>query len=323
MARLPCGWTNYAPTVRKWAFTLASFPHRAQCDSVMTFSSPDGSRDRRIEDPSNLWLIHPLARALLPRAVRSGVSANTVSVIGLVLGAGAASAFVRWPAVPAVLLGLLLAIAWMIADGLDGMIARATGTASALGRTLDGLCDHGVFVLIYVALALRIGTAEGWFLAIAAGAAHAVQSNLYEGERSRFHRRIKGVPSPAPVPSAGALVRFYDAVSRLPERLSAPFERALAATSDPQALGRLYGERAVPAMRLQSLLTANVRVGLITLACLVGDPRLFWAAEIGPLSLVALVGLLWHRRVERGLVQSTSFNGGALFASASTTREHS
>jgi CDP-diacylglycerol--serine O-phosphatidyltransferase len=289
----------------------------------MTFSSPDGSRDRRIEDPSNLWLIHPTSRALLPRAVAIGVTANAVSVTGLALGVGAAFAFVRWPSVPAVLLGLVLAAAWLVADGLDGMIARATGTASAVGRVLDGLCDHGVFILIYVAMATRIGTAEGWAWAIAAGVAHAVQSNLYEGERARFHRRIKGLAAPAAPPSPNPFVRFYDTVSGLPERLARPFEQALAAAPDAQALARAYSERAVAPMRLQSLLTANVRVGLITLACLVGDPRLFWAAEIGPLSLVAILGLAWHRRVERSLVRSTSFiNGGAQLAPAFTTREH-
>ena len=290
----------------------------------MTPSSPDGSRDRRIEDPSNLWLIHPLSRALLPRAVAIGLSANAVSVTGLALGAGAAFAFVRWPSVPAVLLGLVLAIAWLIADGLDGMIARATGTASAVGRVLDGLCDHGVFILIYVCMATRIGTAEGWGWAIAAGVAHAVQSNLYEGERARFHRRVKGLAAPAALTSRNPFVRFYDSVSGLPERLASPFERALAAAPDPQALARPYGERAVPPMRLQSLLTANVRVALIALACLAGDPRLFWAAEIGPLSLIAVLGLVWHRRIERSLVRSTSsICGGAQLAPAFTTREHS
>jgi len=290
----------------------------------MTLSSPDGSRDRRIEDPSNLWLIHPTARALLPRAVAMGLSANAVSVTGLALGAGAACAFVRWPGGLAVLLGLALAIAWLIADGLDGMIARATGTASAVGRVLDGLCDHGVFVLIYVALAVRIGTAQGWAFAILAGVAHAVQSSLYEGERARFHRRLNGLAAPASLASRHPLVRFYDTVAGLPERLARPFEEALAAAPDPRALGQLYGWRAVPPMRLESLLTANVRVLLIALACFAGDPRLFWAAEIGPLSLVAVVGLVWHRRVERSLVRSTSFiSGGTSFASAFTTREHS
>ena len=45
---------------------------RAHCEGLMTTPPPDGSRDRRIEDPSNLWLIHPAGRALLPRASGAG-----------------------------------------------------------------------------------------------------------------------------------------------------------------------------------------------------------------------------------------------------------
>src|SRR3954453_23971950 len=131
----------------------------------MTPLAPDGSRDRRIEDPTNLWIIHPVGRRLLPWFVARGISANAVSVAGLLLGVLAALAYAHWSAWPFALAGLLLSIAWLIADGLDGMIARATGTASPLGRALDGLCDHGVFILIYVVLALSIGTVEGWVLA--------------------------------------------------------------------------------------------------------------------------------------------------------------
>src|SRR5438445_5830309 len=159
---------------------------------VMLPRAPDRSRDRRIEDPTNLWIIHPASRALLPWFLARGVSANAVSLGGLCLGALAALAYANWRLWPLTCVGFLLSIVWMIADGLDGMIARATGTASALGRFLDGLCDHGVFLLIYVGLAASIGTLEAWILAASAGALHAVQSSLYEGERARFHRRCKG-----------------------------------------------------------------------------------------------------------------------------------
>lgn len=268
----------------------------------MTVPPPDGSRDRRIEDPTNLHLIHPAARRLLTPAIRLGVSANAVSVTGLLLGGAAAFAFSHWHSAAAMLLGLVLAVAWLIADGLDGMIARATGTASATGRILDGLCDHGVFVLIYVALALSIGTVEAWVLAVAAGAAHAVQSSLFEGERTRFHRRAKGVAAPAFTPSASRspFVRLYDAVANSPDRLAAPFEARLANSADPLRDGTAYAAAAVPTMRAMSLLSANVRVLAITIACLLADPRLFWWFEIGPLSLLAISTLASHRRVERG-----------------------
>ncbi|MBB4618581.1 CDP-alcohol phosphatidyltransferase family protein [Sphingomonas abaci] len=253
-------------------------------------------------------MIHPLGRRLLPHALRMGVSANAVSVTGLSLGLGAAIAYSRYESPTLAMLGLLLSVMWLVADGLDGMVARATGTSSALGRLLDGVCDHGVFILIYVALALRVGTAGGWALAIAAGAAHAVQSSLYEGERTRFHRRVKGIAEGETAPGGGWLVRQYDRLAGLPGRLARPFERKLASSADPSALAQVYGARATAPMKLLSLETANVRVAAIFLACLVGDPRLFWWFEIGPLTLVVLAGLVWHRRVERGLLQFSTHN---------------
>ena len=269
----------------------------------MTIPPPDGSRDRRIEDPSNLWLIHPLGRWLLPRALACGISANAVSVTGLAIGTAAALAFARSDAWP----GAVLAILWLVADGLDGMVARATGTASALGRALDGMCDHGVFALIYIGLALAVGTPAGWALAVAAGVAHAVQSSMYEGERTRFHRRARGVAQViVPVQtSRNPLVRLYDRVAGTPDRLAVRFEQHLAASADPADLGARYAARAVAPMRLLSLQTANMRVLAIFVASLFADPRLFWWFEIVPLTILAVLGLAWHRRVERGFTPSS------------------
>lgn len=289
----------------------------------------DGSRDRRIEDPTNLWLIHPAARALLPWTIAAGIPANAVSMIGLALGIGAALCYAHWTDAAAVLLGLSLSVGWLIADGLDGMVARATGTASALGRFLDGVCDHGVFILIYVAMALSIGTGEGWTLAVIAGAAHIAQSSLFEGERARFHRRVRGIAAPVPTgPAADAplLMRGYDWLAGLPDRLGLAFERQLARQDRPEGqrhgLAARYARRAVPAMKLQSLLSANVRVALIAIACLAGNPRIFWWSEIVALSLIAAVGIVLHRRVEHDLVAALSpIRGGDGFSPALPTRD--
>jgi hypothetical protein len=266
----------------------------------------DGSRDARIEDPSNLYLIHPAGRLLLPLALRAGVSANTVSIIGLLLGAGAALAFAHWSDWRLATLGLLLCVAWLIADGLDGMIARATKTSSALGRVLDGLCDHGVFFLLYFSLAWSMGTLEAWVLAMAAATAHAVQANQYEAERIRFHRRIKGDPGGSPLPSLGnPVVRLYDSLTRVFERWAGQFDQELEYSADRQQLGAIYGERAVPPLKMMSLLSGNVRVLGIYLACLAGDPRLFFWFELIAQSLVALTGIFWHRGIEATFVRKS------------------
>ncbi|MEH3039428.1 MAG: CDP-alcohol phosphatidyltransferase family protein [Sphingomonas paucimobilis] len=269
----------------------------------MAPSPPGGSRDPRIEDPSNRWVIHPLSRRLLPVALQAGWSANAVSALGLVLGGGAAFAYGRGTPAFAVV-GLLLSTGWLTMDGLDGMVARATGTSSPLGRLIDGLCDHGVFVLIYVVLALDVGTVEGWLLALSAGAAHALQSSLYEGERARFHRRAAGITLVDTRPKATSpLLRLYDRVADIPGRHAAGFERQLSAAPDRATFGQRYAVAAVAPMRFLISQTANVRVAAIFIAMLAGDPRLFWWFEIGPLSIAAIVGLAWHRRVERSIAR--------------------
>lgn len=259
----------------------------------MTSAPPDGSRDRRIEDPTNLYVVHRLAAALLPRALRAGVPADWVSLAGLLLGIGAAFAFAHWTDPRWVVLGLLLATAWLVADGLDGKIARATGTCSREGRMLDGVVDHGVFILIYAMLADSFGDPRAWALAVAAGAAHAIQSSVYEGERARFHRRIflrdRGRADHVP---------GYDHLAGAVDRVAAPFDEALETMPERRRRADAYAAAAVPAMRLQSLLSANVRVLAIFAACLTARPELFWWFELVPLTLVMLAGVAWHRRVE-------------------------
>ena len=278
----------------------------------MKIPPPVGSRDPRIEDPTNLYFVHLAGRMLLPAALRLGLSANFVSLVGFAIGAGAAWAYLGWRSPLWASIGFLLTLLWLIADGLDGMIARATGSASAVGRFLDGLCDHGVFLLVYVALSWSVGTPAAWLLGLAALVAHGVQSSLYEGERMRFHRRIAGEARlSAGTPPTNPLVRIYDALAGSQNRAAAPFEHLLARSPDPLALGRVYGECAARPLRFLSLLTSNRRIILIYVAAMLGDISLFWWIELVALTLVAAVGIVWHRRVEADLVARFGSGQGA------------
>jgi CDP-diacylglycerol---serine O-phosphatidyltransferase len=278
-------------------------PSQRPTRHLMSSHAPDRSRDRRIEDVSNLWIIHPAARFLLPWFVSRGISANAVSIGGLCLGALAALAYTNWHFRPFACLGLLLSIAWLIADGLDGMIARATGTASPVGRFLDGVCDHGVFLLIYLALAASVGTLEAWILTACAGALHALQSNFYESERTRFHRRCKGVATAKRTHDRNPLVRVYDQLSGPIDRFAFRFDEALRQHPNPAQLSAEYGASAAKPLRLMSLLSANVRVYAIFLACMAQDPSLFWWFEILPMTTILIIGLYWHRRLESRLIR--------------------
>jgi phosphatidylglycerophosphate synthase len=284
----------------------------------MSAHAPDGSRDRRIEDPSNRWIIHPAGRYLLPWFVSRGISANAVSVGGLCLGALAALAYANWRLWPLACIGLLLSIGWLIADGLDGMIARATGTSSPVGRFLDGICDYGVFVLLYLALAASIGTPEAWILAVCAGALHALQSNLYESQRARFHRRSMGITTAMPAPGRNWLVRMYDQVPRLVDAFALQFDEVLGRHPNPVQLSTAYAANAAKPLRLMSLLSANVRVYAIFLACMTRDPSLFWWIEILPMTAILVIGLYWHRAVESRIIGNMGLTGASFSNPRST-----
>jgi hypothetical protein len=261
---------------------------------------PDGSRDRRVDDPTNVWVVHLAGRMLLPLALKARIPANVVSLGGLALGTGAAAAYLGWRDPALATLGFLLSIAWLVLDGLDGMVARATATASAFGRFLDGAVDHGIFFLLYLALGASLDTPEMWITGTIAGLFHGIQSNLYESERLRYHRRLRGEPGGATgPPSPYRLARLYDRVAGSLDRLASRFDRALAAAPDRRAFAAEYGRRAAPALRLMNLLSANTRITVLYAACLAGDPRLFWWFELGPLTAVAAAAFAWHRRVER------------------------
>ena len=262
---------------------------------------PDGSRDQRTEDPTNVWFVHLIGRALLPAALRLRISANSLSLAGLALGIGAAFAYTDWPDWRMASLGFALSVGWLIADGMDGMVARATGSTSATGRILDGICDHAVFAALYILLAW---STDQWVLAAIASVAHAFQSTLYEGERGRFHRRIRGdAGSHEPTPSRNPLVILYDAVAGSLDRLAEPLDRLIRRSDDPGRIGDIYGRRAAPTLLMMALLSNNMRVIILFLACLAGDPRWFWWIELIPLTIVAALGIWRHRRIEAGLVR--------------------
>lgn len=141
-------------------------------------------------------LIDPPLDALGAWMARLGLSANSITVLGFLMGAGACIAIVAgyfWMA-----LGLVLAN--RLADGLDGAVARRNGTTD-LGGYLDIVLDmifySGVpfaFVLHAPVNALPasfliysfVGTG-GSFLAYAAIAAKRGESTRQHGVKSMYY----------------------------------------------------------------------------------------------------------------------------------------
>lgn len=262
----------------------------------MNTNIPNIARPAPIEDPSNLWLVHPLADRLLPIALRLGIHPNTVSFTGMACGAVAGWCYWHWQQPWYVLAGFLMMVGWHVMDGLDGKLARASGKTSPLGRLIDGVCDYFTFGFVSLAIVLSLPDWR-WALALAtlSGACHAVQSAWYEGEREAWKRRARGVFTTETRPASAigiGIERLYNRIEQQLGSRARPIDAALAADA---ALLPIYIAGTAPLVRRLSLLSANNRTIAIAVACLAGQPRLYWCWEIIGLTLAALA-MAWQLR---------------------------
>lgn len=94
-------------------------------------------------------IVLPLGRAV----AKTGVSPNTLTLIGLLLSVAAAGAFAYGNLVYAL---VLMALA-SLSDILDGAVAKARGKVTEFGGFLDSVTDRysDAFILIGIALYLR------------------------------------------------------------------------------------------------------------------------------------------------------------------------
>lgn len=281
--------------------------------AAASISAPDSitaapGRPAEIEAASNLWLIHPLSRALAGLLAATPVTPNQVSVAGVVAAGGAALAYVGLPWPLDAFAGLALQVLWHVLDGADGELARRTGRASPLGELIDGVCDHAGQVLIYVAIAAAMQARFGawsWVLASAAGASHFVQANAYETGRKAYRHFVYGA---AWMRQTGAgkgvgrvLSSLYLGVSSAFSPGEADVEGAMRGAG-PEAQVR-YRDRFAPLVKASGVLDSNTRTAAVFLAVLAGNPLLFFVFELTVLNLALAMLIARRVRANRELAE--------------------
>ncbi|MBT8471047.1 MAG: CDP-alcohol phosphatidyltransferase family protein [Marinicaulis sp.] len=285
--------------------------------SMSTASAPDGyARPASIEERSNRYFVHPVSNFVAKIAVRVGVTANQLSVAGLISGWVAAGLYFYQPDRVAVGAAFIAMVFWHVFDGADGRVARATGTCSAFGRVIDGICDHLVFAAVYVSLTLSMIKAGAplsvWFVVIGAGVSHAIQAAAYEERRQRFQRRSNGhkrsVTNENLLHINGRQSFFavgYDWIQRLASGAAGQLDEALEKLRKSDAslsvIQSAVNQTAL-LVRQWSILNANNRTLLIAVAAFFGQPILYFAYELIVLNAVLVALIIHERRVEAVIV---------------------
>jgi hypothetical protein len=210
-------------------------------------------------------------------------------------------------------------------DNADGQLARLTKQGSQSGRALDGLADHLVFVSIYAHLCLRYTAGGGshlvWFLALAAGASHSLQSAAADYFRNAWLYFAEG-KSRAELDSSNILQLEYDRLSwrttprkkfllrihlnymRQQEWLAprlAELERADHKTND-DVIAQAYLQASRPMLPGLNLLATNPRMILLFALLFVNQPVWYFFAELSVFNLFLVLLLRREDMVCRRLL---------------------
>lgn len=271
-------------------------------------------KPRELQGFLNRTLYHPAARRLAAMLVPTPVTPNMVSVFGamMVIAAGVLYARVGTPA--AVLAAFAIHLLWHVVDGADGDLARMTKRASAHGEVIDGLCDYGGHVVLYVLLAITLDDALGglaWLLAVGAGASRIAQSVFAESSRRSYQWWAYGVPwlqhnRAAPTGIGGDLGRVYlaasGALTGATARINALVAGAEVDRAERQRIARLAREAAPSFLSVPGMLGANPRTILLGLSMIAGSPVWFFLVEITLLNLLLVTGIARQHAQCRRLV---------------------
>ena len=266
-----------------------------------------------MQHPLDRALYHPLAARLARRLAPTFVSANMVSVAGGFLVVAAAILYVQpfWPL--AALLGLLAHMSWHVLDGADGDLARMKGTAGRRGEVVDGMCDYGSHIVLYLILAGASFSAIGWpawAMAIAAGLSRIVQANFYEVRRRQYLYWVHGKPwlgldqSEVASPAFGWATATYLGIARMLS-LAEPEIDHIAREEDGRArLSHAFRGKTPSALAGSSLLGANLRTLVLGASMLAGSPLWFFLYEAIVLNGVLAAAIRRSRKTLAGLRSS-------------------
>lgn len=268
-------------------------------------------RTYEIEDPTNLYFIHPISARLVPLFAKWGVTPNAVSFIGMGCGIAAGFAYHAYSASWCAVLGFLLMLCWHVMDGADGQLARLTKSYSELGKVLDGICDYVTFTAVYVGLAVAMSVRLGgwvWWVVVVSGIAHAVQSAVYEMQRQDYNflglgRQSAALPSIQEKPKgfAGSLHHIYARVQIWGAGGAGRFRDAflallMAHPDQAEGLRASYRETFAPVIRRWGVLGANYRTLGLFIAAIIKLPLLYFCFEIVGFTVILLLMQAAQRR---------------------------
>lgn len=292
------------------------------------------------EEHIDLYFYRRIGYAWALLAAKLGVTPNAITIASIFLGIGAGICF-YFPNLAINVVGMLLLIWANSFDSADGQLARMTKQYSRIGRILDGLSGDIWFATIYVAICLRENALSPffgehpwliWVVAVVTGMCHAKQAAMADRYRQLHLYFLKGKEA-SELDNTAALRRAY---AELPMKgnfwkkvtmwfyinytaqqeattptMQALLQRLHEAYPDgevPQAFRDEFRRLSLPLMKYTNILSFNWRTIALFTSLFIGQPWLYFAAELIIFNILLVYMVKRHEALCRRLIADIKSN---------------
>jgi hypothetical protein len=289
-------------------------------------------KSREVEGWIDIHFYRKLGFQLARFFAKLKMTPAAVSFLGCVFGVVAGHLY-YYRDLGANILGMALHVGANALDNADGQLARLTNQGSRMGRVIDSLADHLIWVTIYVHLGLRC-LSEGSFFAVAlltlgGGLSHAMQGAAADYYRNAYLYFAKG-RSRGDFDSSSALhneyrdfswrtdpwkkflLALYRNFTWQQELLSPGLKRLREASEHdiaheiPDWLQRHYRDAAQPMLRWWKWLMTNPRMFLLFFLLLIGRPAWYLWLQLTAFNFLLVYLILQQGRMTQSLLELTT-----------------
>ncbi|MBD5333929.1 MAG: CDP-alcohol phosphatidyltransferase family protein [Bacteroides sp.] len=289
------------------------------------------------EEHIDLFFYRPIGYCWAEISARLGISPNALTIVAIILGISAGVLF-YYPELRINVIGMLLLVLANTFDSADGQLARLTKQYSRIGRILDGLCGDLWFITIYFAIIFReINFSDFfsthpwaiWLLACTAGICHTKQAAMADYYR-QFHLYFLKGNALNELESADQLEKQLEESGitwsnnfwkRLTMTFYLGYTRQQEATAPHmqdlrRELHRRYPDgnipadfyddvrsRSLPLMKYTNILSFNWRVITLFITLFIGQPWLYFVAELTVFNGILIYLVVTHERHCKALVR--------------------
>lgn len=285
-------------------------------------------KDKDVEEFIDIYFFRPFGYVLALGAKFLKLTPNNVTILSMITGV-ISGHFFYYSSMTINIIGIFVKIFSNALDSADGQLARMSNSKSDLGRILDGVSGHIIFLSIYIHLCLRCVSegGSGWIFAVAtaAGICHFVQAGWGDYYRNGYLYFVRGARS-SEIETSNILFHQYKNLKwednflkkiytysdysyvLFLESFTKKFQKLKSMTNDiygeeiPTWLGQEYRKTNKSMNKYYNILTINVRQFTLFALLLIKIPEMFFVFELTVLNGLFLYAALRQENKTKHLI---------------------